>query len=255
LVGAWRFDPHTGLLLPDFAYANHAEIDGPAWITEQFGPALDFDGADDRVRVPDAPHLNLSTHGTLEVFARPGIPEPDDVGGTTFYRGLITKNSGGAAGTTSYSLSWRGKNVSSDLYLILSNGAAFSSTQRAIGALDITQYYHFAATWDTSEAWVYLNGQRVGAVGPTAAVQTLAIDVSIGGRTFGAAGNYFWNGPIAEARIYRRTLSPHEIYARFEKCLKRANPMANVWTMPWGAITALPRIPRRPAAYSTPAIY
>lgn len=62
LVGNWLFYNGAGDVLHDFSgYENHGDIIGPKWVDGSFGWGLDFDGVDDRVKLPTFPTFSEFT--------------------------------------------------------------------------------------------------------------------------------------------------------------------------------------------------
>ena len=54
LVGYWNFDEGEGTTANDSGGTNHGTINGATWTTGQVGGALEFDGVDDYVNIPDS---------------------------------------------------------------------------------------------------------------------------------------------------------------------------------------------------------
>ena len=73
LGGLWHFDEGVGSLAYDVSgYDNHGAICGGAiWTDGKFGKALDFDGIDNYVDVPDSPSLDITGKITLEAWIYP----------------------------------------------------------------------------------------------------------------------------------------------------------------------------------------
>ena len=70
-------------------------------------------------------------------------------------------------------------------------------------------WYHLAATFDGSEAKIYVNGELNNSeLYPTATIRNSFDDLYIGSKE---AGGEFFNGDVDELRIYNRALSGDEI--------------------------------------------
>ena len=63
LLAYWQFDEGSGDTVEDMSgNGNHGTIEGAEWVTNAiFGSALQFDGVDDRVVVPDSASLHPQT--------------------------------------------------------------------------------------------------------------------------------------------------------------------------------------------------
>lgn len=60
VVGSWHFDEGEGIIVYDSSgYLNDGTIHGATWTTYgAYGGALEFDGTDDYVEVPDSDSLD-----------------------------------------------------------------------------------------------------------------------------------------------------------------------------------------------------
>ena len=80
LVGLWLFDEGKGDVVKDSSgMGNDGKAEGgPKWVDGKFGKALEFDGQDDMVVVPDSDSLEFDEDFTLAVWiktdAKPGSP-------------------------------------------------------------------------------------------------------------------------------------------------------------------------------------
>jgi prepilin-type N-terminal cleavage/methylation domain-containing protein len=181
----------------------------PRWIndsTRNNGTYL-FNGTSTYINVGDGPEFNLTTTGTLSIWAKTSRNYPsDDV--NYKYRGLISKTIHGGAGGQSYFIDWYGTN---------SNRILRAGIGDAVGINSITvnnfnfnnSWNHIVATWNGSVMKLYVNGVKVSEIPQTKTVITLAQNVEIG-RTFNSV-NGIWDGSIDNARIYERALTESEI--------------------------------------------
>ena len=65
-VGIWLLDEGTGKVAKDTSgTGNDGEIQGAQWVNGQFGKALEFDGASNRVKIPNNNSLELSDTFTV----------------------------------------------------------------------------------------------------------------------------------------------------------------------------------------------
>src|SRR2546430_8455339 len=73
LVAAYNFDEGSGTVVQDLSgNANHGTISGATWTTQgRYGGALQFDGINDIVNIPDAASLDLASGMTLMAWVRP----------------------------------------------------------------------------------------------------------------------------------------------------------------------------------------
>jgi hypothetical protein len=197
LVLGFGFEETSGTLATDASSAkNNGTLNGPvSTASGRFGRALSFDGVNDRVDVPDAPSLDLSTGMTLEAWVKPTTN-----GG---WRTAVMKE--------------RGTN---DLLYALyaSNGArptteAFTGVENAspgTGGLALNAWSHLASTYDGTTLRLYVNGTQVSSKAATGAMPNTANPLRIGGNA--PWGEYF-SGLIDEVRVYNRALSAAEIGA------------------------------------------
>jgi len=73
LVAHYRFDESSGTVLMDYSgQGNHGRIMGnPAWVTGQWGSALEFDGVDDWVDCGTPTGLSLGQAGSVIFWFKP----------------------------------------------------------------------------------------------------------------------------------------------------------------------------------------
>jgi hypothetical protein len=79
-------------------------------------------------------------------------------------------------------------------------------------AVVTSRWYFLAATVDASNVSLYVDGRFVSqaAVGTVAVNNTL--DYRIGARHDAATQSNYWNGGIADVRVYSRTLTAGEVW-------------------------------------------
>jgi len=196
LVLALGFNETSGVTANDASPAkNNGTVSGAtSTASGKFGRALSFDGVNDRVDVPDANSLDLSTGMTMEAWVKPTT--------NAGYRTALMKE--------------RGANLVYALYA--SNGVSpklenFTATENAAtapaaSALPLNAWSHLAATYDGTTMRLFVNGTQVATKAITGAMPNTANPLRVGGNA--AWGEYF-SGLIDEVRVYNRALSAGEI--------------------------------------------
>ncbi|MFL5872741.1 MAG: LamG-like jellyroll fold domain-containing protein [Solirubrobacterales bacterium] len=194
LVLGYGFEETAGTTATDVSpFKNNGTINGPTTTASgKFGRALSFDGVNDRVDVPDANSLDLSSGMTLEAWVKP------------------TTN----AGWRTAILKERGSDLLYALYASngskprVENYSGVENTAAGTSALPLSAWSHLAATFDGANLRFYLNGALVATKATTGAMPNTANPLHIGGNA--AWGEYF-SGLIDEVRVYNRALSASEI--------------------------------------------
>lgn len=220
LVGEWRFDPHTGLILPDYSgYGKHGDLVGiPDWVTAQYGPALDFDGTNDAVDCGSGIFGTL-TRVSWEVFGAAGA-----VGA---HRSPCGDADNAAQGFTWFTIGGAGTRI----HIWGATGKVEAEFAHAISS----GWHHWICAYDSvaqNVKW-YEDGVQILSQACNAGAITSSNTFHIGRWGLGL-WDPRWDGQIALVKVYRRALSAAEVRARHQICLKRAQPMTHVWMMPWG---------------------
>jgi glucose/arabinose dehydrogenase/PKD repeat protein len=195
LVLAYGFEETSGTLATDASPAkNNGTVNGATGTASgRFGRALSFDGVNDRVDVPDAASLDLTSGMTLEAWVRPTA--------NSGWRSALIKE----RGTTSmvYALySSSGTNPIVENFTNAVNGATGPSP------LALNTWTHLASTYDGTTMRLFVNGAQVASKAVTGAMPNTANLLRIGGNV--VWGDYF-SGLIDEVRVYNRALSVLEI--------------------------------------------
>lgn len=166
---------------------------------------LSFDGADDYVTFSSTTSLNLTNTGTISVLINPASLTQGS------FANLVAKNIGGSANQQSYTLSWR--QVSGAFLAEICGGSGVYNSLYASLPTAANRWYNITFTWDGSNLSFYNNNILQAQLAQTTSCQVLSTDLTIGGYTYkgaGGAGEYF-NGDIANVKIYNKALSPAEI--------------------------------------------
>jgi hypothetical protein len=197
LVLAFGFEETAGTTANDSSTAkNNGTISGATSnASGKYGRALSFDGTNDKVDVPDAASLDLTTGMTLEAWVKPTT----NVG----WRTAILKERG--TNDLLYALyTSNGSKPRTENFTGVENTAAGTT------ALPLNAWSHIASTYDGANLRFYVNGTLVTTKATTGAMPNTANPLRIGGNAIW--GEYF-SGLIDEVRVYNRALTATEITA------------------------------------------
>jgi glucose/arabinose dehydrogenase len=195
LVLGYGFEETAGTTANDISpFKNNGTINGAtSSASGKFGRALSFDGTNDRVDVPDAESLDLTTGMTLEAWVKPTT--------NANWRTVILKE----RGTNDLLYALYGSNGSKPR---TENFTGVENTAAGTSALPLNAWSHLAATYDGTNLRFYVNGVLVTTKATTGAMPNTANALRIGGNA--VWGEYF-SGLIDEVRVYNRALNASEI--------------------------------------------
>ncbi len=202
-MGLWHFDEGTGTSTLD-ATANNNDgslVNGPVWTTsEKLGYALDFDGTNDYVSIPDNSSLDVSnTTGalTIEAWVYP------HKSGDGAYHGILAKRSIGGANVTNYQISLNNTNGN----LLFYSGSTVHVSNTNIPA---NQWSHIAVSLAASEGKIrfYKNGVKTDSISGAAFGAPNNEPLTIG---MSWAATQCFDGLIDEIRLNDRILDDAEI--------------------------------------------
>jgi PKD repeat protein/glucose/arabinose dehydrogenase len=196
LVAAYSFNEGAGATANDSSAAgtNDGAVAGATWAPAgRNGAALSFDGVDDRVNVPDANSLDLTSGMTLEAWVRPTT--------LSSWRTIILKET---ASNLAYAL-YGSTHVSSRPNAEAGSGSLFGPS-----ALPLNAWTHIATTYDRTTLRLFINGTQVSSTPLTVLMPTSTSPLRIGGN---AIWGEWFHGLIDDVRIYSRALTPAEITA------------------------------------------
>ena len=203
-MACYRLDTGSG----DWAYDSsgndlHGYRMGATWYEEgRFGYCLDFDGIDDHVKFNEMDiHANELT---LAAWVRPDgfVPGCDNR--------IISKADGSAEDSHWWMLS-TAKDTSGDTVLRfrLKTQGVTSTLIASKGIVKLNEWAHAAATYDGEQMRLYLNGEEVGSMAKTGAInQNINVPCYIG---MNHNAYQPWEGLIDDVYIFERALSGGEI--------------------------------------------
>ena len=207
LVAQWHMDENGGTNVPDSSSnGNHGTLNvgsgdnaNSKWVNskEGLGKALEFDGGNDYVKVPDSNSLDGFSAMTIEAWVKPDVTSGSNT--------ILAKVK---SGQESYRLT-----ICNDkFYGIIENGVHSGGGSFSISAT--TDWQHLALLYDGSTITLYVNGIRDSTTfSYTYGVGTTATDLWIG-KWY--SNTDFFNGIIDEVHIYNRALTEQEIRRHVE---------------------------------------
>jgi hypothetical protein len=197
LVAAYGFDEASGTTVADASGSgNTGTISGATRTVDgRYGGALSFDGVNDRVTVPHAASLALTTGMTLEAWLA-----PTSLGG--WRTALLKERTGGL----SYALYASDDAAAPTVY----GRASAEVGPTGASPLALTAWTHLGGTYDGTTLRLYVNGVQVATQALSGALAAGTQPLSIGGN--GVWGEWF-AGRIDEVRVYNRALTAADIQA------------------------------------------
>ncbi len=206
-VAEYKFDENRGTTANDTSgNGNNGAITGATYKDTgcKNGSCLSFDGINDYSQSVDSSSLQLSTSGTVSLWA---YPTAYSTAGT--WKVLIDKGNWGG-GKNDYSLYFDG--ASSFCYMAsgptISQYACPSNT-----IIPLNQYTFITLSWDSTKVYLYLNGALYSSINKTENPNTAGYNLSIGG----ISGSYPFSGQIDGVRIYNYARTPAQIAWDYNK--------------------------------------
>jgi fibronectin type 3 domain-containing protein/predicted transcriptional regulator len=195
LVAAYGFDEGSGTTVNDQSGSgNNGTAANATWAaTGKYGKALQFNGTNSLVTIPDAAALHLTTGMTLEAWVNPST-----VNGN--WRDVVYK------GNDNYYLEATSTNASKPDAGLIAGGSYGDAYGTA--ALPANTWSYLAETYDGTTLRLYVNGTQVASTAHTGAIATSTNPLQIGGDSL--YGQNF-AGMIDEVRVYNTALTAAQI--------------------------------------------
>jgi len=214
LVGYWSFEDSRGSQATDFSgFGNDGTLTNmnPAtdWVAGRLGTALEFDGSDDYLDVPEP---NVGSSPTL--FSISGWIKPES-GGQSFF---ITPQSNGRDQLLSHD---RG-NEDFSICVAASantNGRCYIT---ADNSMPYGKWSHFTAVVDEADDTIqlYINGQLKKDVTDSDPIADWSNRWIIGQR---GNGSYYFNGTLDDVRVYDRALTEANVQDLYQSGFTKVN--------------------------------
>jgi len=195
LVAHWRLDEGSGTVANDSSgYGNDGTLNGdPQWAAGMFGGALEFDGIDDYIEVPDNESLQLWERFTLAAWIYQVESRSSRV---------IDKIGAGTANGPHLD-THPGTNLRS------CSGTCISTA----GDHTLDEWHHVAVTFDEGVVRLYVDGSVNGEGSAPSPLAGNSLTLRIGADSNGQSLFY---GLIDDARVYSHALTEAEILAAME---------------------------------------
>lgn len=190
LLASWSFDENGGTTANDGAGTHDGTVSGASWTPGIRGSALDFDGVDGQVLVPNGGNFN-PTGGAISFSVWFRMEQVGDDGCLIFQnvKYILKLDAQGRVGFA--------------LYTPVYNDVNMSYEERILD----TDWHHAAATYDGEEMKLYIDGTLRNTEPNTGNLQTSTSDVYIGKqRTINP-----FAGIIDEVLVYDRALTAAEV--------------------------------------------
>jgi len=182
--------------------ANNTNTDPDA----KWGSALNFDGVNDYVSVPDRPEWDFGYNNFSISF--------------WFKKHGATRQYALSMGSSSNNLMFEFNDAGYGAYVYWMGGG--TNNVRTTSQYNDSKWHHLTLARNSSAFTLYVDGKNRTTAGYSSNIQ-------INGPTYiGMLGsNYWWNGSIDEIRIWNRTLAPAEVEMHYRSNLYKYTP--NVW--------------------------
>ena len=192
-VAFWSLDETSGPIAhDDSGNGNDGVVSGTAnWTTGKKGGALTFDGSTNYAYVEDDPVLDLTSAGTIELWAKKDLNAYSQ---TYIYKGSAYRVYERLT-TGELAFTWNGTTL-------------ITTNQLAAGA-----WNHIVCTCNGSVRNIYINGELAN-TGTCASQGPTADPLYIG--SWNGDSN-FYDGQIDNVTLYNRALTPTEVRERFNK--------------------------------------
>ena len=222
LVAAYGFDEGSGTTVSDASgNANNGTITNATWAPGgKFGKALQFNGSNALVSIPDAASLHLTTGMTLEAWVNPSTVNAN-------WRDVIYK------GNDNFYLEATSSSASRPDAGMIAGGSYADAFGTA--ALPANTWSYLTETYDGSTLRLYVNGTQVASTAHTGNIATSNNALQIGGD--GIYGQFF-AGLIDEVRVYNRALTATQIQADQSTSINPSGPPDTTPPSQPGTLTA-----------------
>lgn len=212
LIGCWLFDEGNGSTTADSVGTNDGTLGdgtdiGPAWVTGASGASgdfgLDFDGANDIVKLIGSSNSDLNINGSqITIAAWVYIYGSSDGDGQSYGSRIVSK-------LNAYEIAYRNNNRSE-----YNTVRSHMTSPRLITGDNVftpDAWNHVAITYNGMTETIYINGIVMATRTISTTLSTSGYNVAFGGPSTGAASNKMFRGILDNVRIYDRALDASEV--------------------------------------------
>jgi Concanavalin A-like lectin/glucanases superfamily len=211
LVGHWSFDEGNGNVVYDYSgNDNDGTIYGAKWVDGISGKALEFDGRDDYVEVPDDDSLDITTGITIDVWIKPGTQIDhanivDKCHTSTDNTGWVLEYTGNILGHT----------TTDRVYFWSGNGSSYSHSNTKDMPITTTflndnSWHNVVGTYDGTTARIYVDGvEEDSSTSISGDIKITSHNLNIG--RWGYIPSRYFNGTIDEVYIFNRAIDESEV--------------------------------------------
>jgi hypothetical protein len=205
LVAYWNFDEGSGTVAGDSSGNGNTGtlINGPQWVDGVVGNALEFDGVDDKVSVPDSTSLDINGD---QMSVEYWIKMPMDwQPGMTTNMNIYTKGDAyvgsmtGGTGAHRFNLAY-----------------IFPYPETNKNTWVANTWYHLADVYDGSHIRMYVNGVLDKEEAVTGQIPVTSLHFEIGGAF---SWPWLFKGTIDEMAIYNYARTPEQIWADYKSAV------------------------------------
>jgi parallel beta-helix repeat protein len=213
IVSHWKLDEGSGTIANDSVGTNHGTIYGAQWAAGQVNGALDFDGGDDRVQIPDNDSLTPPTEITISFWVN------QNAGDAGIWKYAFCPGESASPGNSrAYALAV--SKSDKKVWLRVHSGVNTYSELISNGTVSLNEWHHLTATFRAGDAAIYIDGQLDrSARMSVSSIMNDAQPLTVGGAWEYCGADSFegeFNGTIDEIMIFSRALSAQEVEGLYQ---------------------------------------
>ncbi len=201
LMGSWNFDEGSGTIAHDNSGNNNdgTLVNGPVWTTGKFGNAVELDGSNDYILIPDSPIYDNNGKITLEAWVKPTSSDLDN----NPHRFISTQDT----------VAWDLRVYQNKFQVGFRDSASHLKEVFGTTTVSADTWYHVVGILDGTIVKIYVNGimensdtfSPTGNFNPTDDITLGCLDKS----------QEWFSGVIDEVRIYKKALTSKDVNALY----------------------------------------